>query len=253
MSDDILLREVDEELQRDRIRKLWRTFGPFVIGGAVAMVMVVAGLEGWTWWQNSNAARSSDLFYAATEIADGTDVAAAQTALDEVIAKGTGGYPMLARFRAAALLASSGKTAEAVAAYDAISTSESNSHLRDLALVLAGALLVDGGDVAAVQQRVGGLIGSARPMRNAAGEILGLAQYKAGDLEAARASFEAVVADPKSSRDLQDRMQVYIAQLIAEGVKSKDAAAVAVDAGAQLDVTPPADVAPAADSTAPSN
>src|SRR5690606_21918956 len=109
--------------------------------------------EGWSWWQASNAARSSDQFYSALELAEAGDVAAAQEALNAVVADGSGGYPMLARFRQASLLASDGKTAEAVAAYDAIATTETNPRLREMALVLAANLLVDGGDVAAVQQR----------------------------------------------------------------------------------------------------
>src|SRR3954463_12853583 len=134
MSSDTLIREVDEELRRDRVRKLWRQTAPFVIGGAVLIVLVVAGYEGWTWWQKSQSAKSSDQFYAAATVADGTDLAAAKTALDAVIAQGSGGYPMLAQFREAALLSQQGKTAEAVAAYDSLGNSLNNTHLRELAL-----------------------------------------------------------------------------------------------------------------------
>ncbi len=56
MSNDTLIREVDEELRRDRMRKLWRQGGPWVIAAAVAVVLVVAGYEGWTWWQKTQAA-----------------------------------------------------------------------------------------------------------------------------------------------------------------------------------------------------
>src|ERR1700754_2012346 len=112
MSSDTLIREVDEELRRDRMRKLWRQTGPWIIAGAVAVVLGVAGYEGWTWWQKSQAAASSDQFYAATALADGTDLAGAQKALDAVIATGSGAYPTLAKFREAALLAKNGKIDE---------------------------------------------------------------------------------------------------------------------------------------------
>lgn len=258
MSNDTILREVDEELRSDRMRSLWRRFGPYVIGAAVAIVLLVAINEGWSWWQNSNASRSSDQFYAALELADGTDVEAAQKALDEVIAQGTGGYPSLARFRQAALLAKGGSTAEAVAAYDALSNSETNPRLRNLALVLAAYLLVDGGDVAAVDQRVGGLIAPTNPMRNAAREALGLVKYQAGDLAGARQAFEDILADPLASQEARGRLQVYLAQLVAEGVAvpapetAADApAAPSVGDAPALDVTEPAADAPPAAETAP--
>ncbi len=219
MSNDTIINEVDEELRRDRMRKLWRQTAPWVIGAAVAVVVVVAGYETWTWWQKSQSSKSSDQFYAATTIADGTDVAAAKKALDDVIAQGSGGYPALAQFREAALLASQGKTDEAVAAYDGLSTSINDTHLRELALILAGNLLIDKGDVSAVQQRVGGSLTPASPLRNAAREIMGLVQYKAGKLDDAMKSFTDVLNDPRASRDTQSRVQLFMLQLEAEGAK----------------------------------
>ncbi|HVX72879.1 MAG TPA: tetratricopeptide repeat protein [Devosia sp.] len=277
MSNDVLIREVDEELRRDRMRNFWRQFGPWVIGGAVAVVLGVAGYEGWMWFTKNQAAKSSDQFYAAAQIADGTDFAAAKTALDGVIAQGSGGYPMLAQFREASLLAAQGKTDEAVAAYDALGSSVANTHLRELALVLGGSLLIDKGDVAAVEQRVGGSLTPASPMRNAAREVMGLVQYKAGKLDDAMKSFQAILEDPSASRDTQSRVQIYMLQLQAEGAKpiappadtatsstppidassapapadassaapaassaaASSAASAAVDASTELDVTPP--------------
>ena len=67
MSNDTLLREVDEELRRDRMRKLWRQSAPFIFGAAAAVILLVAGYEGWRWWTGSNSARSSDQFYAAAQ------------------------------------------------------------------------------------------------------------------------------------------------------------------------------------------
>jgi hypothetical protein len=66
MSNDTLLREVDEELRRDRMRKLWRQFAPYIFGAAAAVILLVAGYEVWRWWSGRNAERSSDQFYAAT-------------------------------------------------------------------------------------------------------------------------------------------------------------------------------------------
>lgn len=271
MSSESIIQEVDDELRRDRIRKLWRQLGPFVIGAAVLVVVVVAGYEGWTWWQKTQSSKSSDLFYSATKIADGTDFDAAKTALDGVIKDGSGGYPMLAQFRQAALLAQQGKIDDAVAAYDGLSSSVSNTHLRELALILAGNLLIDKGDVGAVQQRVGGSLTPESPLRNAAREVLGLAQYKAGKLDDAMTSFNAIMTDPGVTSDIRSRIQIFMLQLVAEGAKpivppdasssapandasasatpasteasasASEAASTAVDASTALDVAAPVD------------
>ncbi|MHB1109371.1 MAG: tetratricopeptide repeat protein [Devosia sp.] len=259
MSNDTLLREVDDELRGDRMRALWKRFGPYVIGAAVAIVLIVAVNEGWAWWQKSNAARSSDQFYAALELAEGTDLAAAQEALDKVIAEGSGGYPTLARFRQASLLAKDGKIAEAVAAYDALANAETNPRIRELALALGAYLLVDGADVAAVRQRVGGLMMPDNPMRNAAREAMGLTQYKAGEINAALETLEVILNDATASQELRGRVQIFVAQLMAEGAVSSAASATdpagpatpSVSDAPAMEVTPPADAAAPAIEAAP--
>ena len=216
MSNDTIFREVDEELRSDRMRALWRRFAPWIIGAMVLIVLAVAVNEGWSWWQNSRAAAASDQFYAALELEEAGDTAGAQSALQAIAASG-GGYGTLAQFKAAGLLASEGRAVEAVAAYDAISTSASDSMLRNLALLLAANVLVDSGTLADVQARVGGLAEPSNPLHNSALEAIGLAQYKAGDLQGAAASFQAVVDDPTATRDQASRVQLFLDQVRAEG------------------------------------
>jgi len=232
MSQDNIFREVDEELRSDRMRAFWRRFAPYIIGAAVAVVVVVAVNEGLAWYNSSNSAKSSDELYAAFDLIDGGDLPAAQTALDQVIANGSGSYPTLAQFREAGVLVKENKIPEAVAAYDALSTNLSNVRLRELALVLAGNLLVDSGSLADVQARVETIATDGNPLRNAAREALGLAQFKAGDYAAAQASFEAVINDPYTQSGTRNRMGYYIAQLVSEGVITDTSADVATPAEA---------------------
>jgi hypothetical protein len=250
MSQDNIFREVDEELRSDRMRALWRRFSPYVIGAAVGVVVLVAVNEGWTWYHANNAAQSSDELYEAFDLIDGGDLAAAQTQLDTLIADGSGNYPTLAQFRKAGVLAKEGKLAEAVAAYDALANSQSNPRLRELALVLAGTLLVDGGTLADVESRVSSIAVEGSPLRNAAREALGLAQYKAGNVTAAQASFEAVINDPLTQSTVRNRMGYYLAQLLAQGAVAAEPAADAADAAASAIDEIVSDEAPAAEATA---
>ena len=252
MSEENILREVDEELRSDRVRALWRRVAPYVIGAAIGVVAIVAVNEGWTWYHANNAAQSSDELYAAFDLIDGGDLAAAQTQLDSVIANGSGSYPVLAQFRKAGLLAKEGKTAEAVSAYDALANSQSDARLRELALVLAANLLVDSGTLTDVEARASTIATEGNPLRNAAREAIGLAQYKAGDYAGAQASFEAVVNDPLSQSSTRNRMGYYLAQLLAEGAISYDEPADPAEAAASaIDAIVEGDEAPAADTVSP--
>ena len=218
MAEDNIFREVDEELRSDRMRALWRRFAPYVIGAAVGVVAIVAVNEGWAWYHSNNAAQSSDELYAAFSLIDGGDLEAAQAQLDTLIADGSGSYPTLAEFRKAGVLAKDGKIEEAVAAYDNLANTQSNPRLRELALVLGGMLMVDAGTLADVDSRVGSVAAEGSPLRNAAYEALGLAQYKAGDFTAAQSSFETVINDPMTQTSTRNRMGYYLAQLAAQGV-----------------------------------
>jgi hypothetical protein len=252
MSNENIFREVDEELRSERMRKLWRRFGPIVIGAAVAIVVLVAVNEGWSWWRGSQAAQSSERLYAAFDLAESGDVAGAQAALDDLSASGSGSYPTLARFREAGLLAAEGQDADAVAAYDAIANSESNSSLRELALVLAGRLLVDTGSLADVEARVGALAVEGNAMRNSAREALGLAQYKAEAYADAQANFEAILNDPLSQNSQRTRASFYLAQLLAEGaVDDEEAVAETIEPPAEADAPDAATPETAVDADAP--
>ncbi|MCP8882600.1 tetratricopeptide repeat protein [Devosia sp. XJ19-1] len=245
MSNENIFNEIDEELRSDRMRALWRRFAPFVIGGAIAIVALVAVNEGWSWYTNSQSAAASEQLYAALDAAESDNLADAQAQLDALAANGSGGYPVLAEFRKAALLAEQGDSAGAVAAYDALANNQSNQRLRELALLLAGNILVDAGSLSDVEARVATLATDDSQMRRVARELLGLAQYKAGDFAAAEASFEAVINDPLAQSGIRNRMAYYLAQMLAEGsVTAEDpaeAAAQSIDAIVQGDA--PADVA----------
>lgn len=224
MSNENIFREIDEELRSDRMRALWRRFAPFVIGGAIAIVGLVAANEGWSWYTKSQSSQSSQQLYAALETAGQGDLAAAQAQLEQLMADGSGGYPVLAEFRKAALLAEQGDIPAAIAAYDALANSQSNMRLRELALLLAGNLLVDSGSLADVEARIATLATDDGQFRRIARELLGLAEYKEGDFAAAEARFQSVLDDPLANANVRNRMAYYLAQMLSAGTASAPAA-----------------------------
>jgi hypothetical protein len=222
MANENIFREVDEQLRSERMRRMWAQFGPFVIGAAVLVVVAVAANEGWSWYQNSRAAEASDRLYAALETAEGGDVEAARQTLADVEAEGVNGYPTLARFRQAGLLAESGDIQGAIAAYDTLASTESNIQLRELAFIMAANLLVDTGTLDDVEARIVTIASGEGGMVNAARELLGLARYKAGDHAAAQAVFEDILSDPRASNVQLSRVSFYLAQMLAEGRVAAD-------------------------------
>ena len=44
---DILLREIDEELKQENLQQIWNKYGTLIVGGAFLLVAGVAGFQGW--------------------------------------------------------------------------------------------------------------------------------------------------------------------------------------------------------------
>jgi hypothetical protein len=119
MSD--IFREVDEDIRREQIKRLWDRFGIYVLGAAILIVVVTAGWRGWEYWQSRQAAATGDRFLAALQLANDGKHDDAIKAFQSIIDNGSGGYPALARFRVAAEKALAGDKTGAVAEFDAIS------------------------------------------------------------------------------------------------------------------------------------
>src|SRR5690606_32565996 len=120
MADDSFIREVNEELRSDRMKSVWRRFGPLIIGAAVAIVLGTAGTVGYQHWVESKASASGDKFVASLGLAVGVESEQALVALDELAETGYGSCRGLARRRADTVLAEKGDPKAAIAAFDAI-------------------------------------------------------------------------------------------------------------------------------------
>ncbi len=214
MSD--IFREVDEDLRREQLHKLWDRFAPYVIGLAVLIVVATAGYRGWEYWQLRQAQASGDRFLAALQLANDGKHDEAITALQALEKDGSGEYPILATFRIAAEKAAGGDATGAIAEYDAIAgRSGVPEDVRVLARLRAAILVVDQVDFADLKTRIGDLATVGNPWRHTAREILGLGAWRAGDLAAAKSYFDEISNDQETPDDLRQRSQLMLALIAA--------------------------------------
>jgi hypothetical protein len=213
-----IFHEVDEEVRREQLKKIWQRYGNYIIAGCLIVVVGIAGWRGYEWMQSKHAAEAGAAFEQAATLAETGKVQEAEAAFAKLGVDGTVGYRILSRLREAAELARSDPKA-AIKAYDEIAADRGAGQvIQDLATLRAGYLLVDGTPYADLRNRLEPLTGPGRAFRYSARELLALSAWKQGDASAAKQWTETIIGDPQTPAGARSRAEV-LSQLIAAGSK----------------------------------
>lgn len=218
MTDESLIREVDEEVRQDEYKKLWDRYGTAFTALAVLVVLAVGGFEGWKYWQRQQAEQASVVYLdAARKAAD----AKYDDALAALAAVKQDGFSQLARLTEAAVLAEKGDSAKALEIYKAFAAAPgSDAALADLAAIRAGYLMVDTATPDELLSSLGKYDKDGNVWRHAAREIFGLSAYRVKDYAMAGRYMNALFSDPETPDALRQRAQAMV-QLIAPELPAK--------------------------------
>jgi len=212
-----IFHEVDEEVRRDRLKKLWDRYSIYLIALAVLIVAGMAAWRGYEYWVAKKAAAAGAEFEAAIALNEQGRKAEAEAAFAKVAAEAPSGYRVLARMRAAGALAQS-KPADAVKAYDELSADASLGIIwQDLAAVRAGLLLVDTAPLADMRRRLDPVAEPTRSFRHTARELLALSAWRNHDVAAARKYIDMIAGDTESPIGVRARADVLSALITADG------------------------------------
>jgi hypothetical protein len=212
-----IFQEVDEEVRRERLKKLWDRYGILIVVLAVAIVAGVAGYRGYQYWIAKQAAEAGAKFEQAVTLGEQDKHAEAQDAFAKIAAEAPAGYRVLARLRAAAGLSKTDSKA-AIGAYDAVAMDGSvGQGLQDAAALRAGMLLVDSASFDEVRRRLEPLSEPARPFRHSAREMLALSAWRNGDAAAAKKYIDQALNDTETPPGVRSRLEVLSALLAAGG------------------------------------
>jgi hypothetical protein len=206
-----IFQEVDEEVRREQLKKLWDRYGNYVVAAAVLLIAAIGAWRGYEWWEAKKAAETGAAFEAASSLAEAGKRGEAESAFAKIAADGTSGYRHLARMREAAELAQTDAKA-ATAAYDKISADGAvGPVLQDLAALRAGALLIDAGAFDEARRRLEPLTAEDRTFRHTAREFMVLAAWRAGDSAAAKRWFDMITTDAQTPAATRSRVEMLMA------------------------------------------
>ncbi len=252
---DSLLREVDDELRREQLQKLWERYNTLIVTGAILIVAAVGGYKFLESRRVSAAQSAGADFSAALRLESDKKSDDAAKAFQAIADSGPKGYAALAKLHVAGEYVKAGKPAEALAAFESLAKDGSSDPLlKSYAQLQAASLRLGEADYTEVQNRLTPLAVDDGAFKTTARELLGVAAFKAGKFDEARKYLEPLLIDPAASRPIQERIKVIMAAIAATEVaksaaatpeKSTTPAAPAVAPNAAAGATGPAPSAPA--------
>jgi hypothetical protein len=208
-----LFDEVDEDVRRDQLKKLWDQYSIYIVAGAFLIVAAVGGWRGYQYLETQKAAEAGAAFDRAVELSEANKHAEAEAAFSDLAAKAPFGYRMLARLRVAAEVASRDPQA-AAKMYDDIAADRSVGVLQQqLAKVRAAGLLLETSAYPAMLTRLELLAAPDSTFRHTSRELLALSAWRGGDATAARKWLDLIANDgdtPPSMRSRAEALQALL-------------------------------------------
>jgi hypothetical protein len=206
VSEDVFVREVDEELQKDQMQNAWNRYGK------PAVAMVAAGLLGWAGWlfwehrQDEAAGLVGEKLTAAVDtLAAGSD-SGVSAKLVEVTASTAEGFHGPAGLTAGSLALQQGDVKAAVENFGRIASSQSSAQVwRDLALIRQTAASFDTLKPDEIVARLKPLAVPGAPWYGSAGEMTAMAYIKMNKPEMAGKMLAELAKDEGVPETIRNR------------------------------------------------
>ena len=208
-----LFDEVDEEVRREQLKKLWDRYSIYIIAAALLIIAAVGGWRAYQYLEAKKAAEAGAAFDAAVELSEQNKHAEAEAAFNKLATSAPSGYRMLAKLRAAAEVAARDPQAGA-RMYDDIAADRTvGAEQQELARIRAAGLLLDTASYPSMLQRLEVATKPDATFRHTARELLALSAWRANDTASARQWLDMIANDAETPSAMRSRAEALQALL----------------------------------------
>lgn len=132
VQEESLILEIEESLKQERIEKIWKEYGPYILAAACLVVLATAAVTGWQGYRSKVNAEKTEILLTAIDAEDQA------RALAEALPRLEGGSKFVALFTNAGLMIENGDAQAALELYKNGAKDESLPKVfRDLAAYMA--------------------------------------------------------------------------------------------------------------------
>jgi hypothetical protein len=208
-----IFREIDEELRRENLLKLWSKYGRYLIAGIVVIALIVGGVIAWRDHQDSERRAQATRYNTALGLIRAGKSEEAAKLFDMLSSEG-GGYGLLASLEQAEMAAKKGDRKAAIATYDHIAGSSGiDPVFRDLATLLSVMHGLPDLEPKAAIERLQPLTASDNSWHVSALDLTAAAKLKAGDRAGALEIYKKLADDLTVPNGLRARAAEMAAAL----------------------------------------
>jgi hypothetical protein len=215
-----IFEEVESDLRTERYKQLGKRLLPWVIGGLIAGVLLVAGIIGYQKYRENITYKASDAYAAGMRALEAGDGEAAFRQFGQVPVSAKA-YRALALMQQGGVRIVEGKSKEAAALFDQAADTAPKGKvgevIADAARLKSAFALMDQSPYPEIEARLKPLTEENRPYRAEARETLALAKVQAGKLKEARQDFIVISLMTDAPEGLKNRART-VAQMIDAGL-----------------------------------
>lgn len=212
---DAFIREVDEDLKNESMKKLWDKYGLFIIIVVIASLTLAVSYESLKTWYVRRAENRADAYAAALSLQNQARLAESEEAFDLIINEKLGAFAELAKMQKANLLLEQDNIKEALALLKEISEDKSVSpQLRDTALIKLAAYRQDSAGFDEMSELLRPIAENGDNAWNTvAQDILATVLLRDGKTDEAKEIYNALLENPDAPEDMKNRIRDILSVL----------------------------------------
>lgn len=212
---DAFIREVDEDLKNESMKKLWDKYGLFVLLIVIVSLTVAVSYESIKSWYIKRAENRTEGYAVALSMQNQGLFDDSLEALDLIINQKMGTYAELAEMQKANILLEQNKEKEALALLEKIANDKSRSlQLRDTALIKLASYRQDGATFEEMSELLSSITKSKDNAWYAVAEdILATILLRDGNIEQAKEIYNALLENQDTPDDLKNRIKDILSVL----------------------------------------
>lgn len=213
-AEDAFIREIDEEIKNDRIKKLWDQYGLFIILFVIAAVSAAVSYETFKSWKEKRNQQYSNSYAYALNLQNQGRYAESLEVLEKMKEADNGIYSDVAEIQIANILVDQGKTNEAVKILEEVVNKKSfNKQMRDVATIKLASYKLDTAPSEEIRKLIVSYTESENSWTNIARELLAMLAVRDADFAQAKKLYNDIANSTGATETLKARAKDMLATL----------------------------------------